>query len=109
MKAKQAYFNLAFRLDWAQISGKSQTYKYPSGDEWYQSPIILDEKKIDEKFAILSLGTKITLDLKEFETFKDPLRYFQKLGLDVSVLWDMSIGYTGYEGYSINISLAAEF
>ncbi len=109
MKAKLALFNLAYRLDWAQISGKSQTYKYPYGDEWYQSPTVLDEKTFDKKFAILSLGPKMTIDLKDIDIFKDPLKYFQKLGLDLSLLWDLPIGNTAYEGYSVTISLASEF
>jgi len=112
--------SLAFRLDWAKVSGKLQTYKYPNGSEWFQAPIVIEEKHVFNNFMILSIGPKIAINLDvnpleksdksdNFAFLKAPLSIFSKLGLNASALWDIPIGYTGYDGYSINISLGAQF
>jgi hypothetical protein len=104
------FANVALRLDNAEVKGEFHTIKYPSGDEWFQSPIVLSREQVDEDFLLLSLGPKVGYDLMSIDLLnKSILRPFDKAGLDISVLFDIPMGYSDFKGYSVNISLALEF
>lgn len=109
LKARNMLASLAMRLDKAEIEGDLSTIKYPFGDEWFRSPIILDREKVDEDFLVLSIGPKISYDLKTINVLDTTLEYFRQAGLDIFVLWDIPMDNTDFEGYAVNISLALEF
>ncbi len=109
MKTRNMLASLAMRLDNAEIEGDLLTIKYPFGDEWFQSPIILNREEVDEEFLVLSLGPKIRYDLKTIHVLDTTLEYFRRAGLDISVLWDIPMDNSDFEGYAVNISLGLEF
>ena len=110
LKARNMFANVALRLDNAEVKGEFRTIKYPFGDEWFQSPIVLSREQVDEDFLLLSLGPKVGYDLKSIDLLNESvLRPFNKAGLDISAFFDIPIGYSDFKGYSVNISLALEF
>lgn len=110
LKARYMFANLAVRLDKAEVKGELLTIKYPYADEWLRSHIVLSREQVDEDFLLLSLGPKVGFDLKSIDFLKESiLSPFNKAGLDISVLFDIPIGYSDFDGYSVNISLALEF
>lgn len=110
LKARNMFANLAVRLDKAEVKGELRTIKYPYADEWLQSHIVLSREQVDEDFLLLSLGPKVGFDLKSIDFLQESiLSPFNKAGLDISVLFDIPIGYSNFYGYSANISLALEF
>ncbi len=110
LKAKKVTGNLLVRLDRAEIKGELSVIKYPSGDEWHQAPIVLGCDGSDEDFYIISVGPKFGINLKSMALLSQSiLAPFEDAGLDISAFYDLPLGTSDYQGYSVNVSLALAF
>ncbi len=85
------YANLVLRIDHYKLGGEFVTYKFPFGFEWGKPNIIIERKKIDETFTLLSIGPKMAFDFKLNRLLdNNPLMYFR--GVDLAITFDVPIG-----------------
>lgn len=85
------FANLVLRIDHYKLGGEFVTYKFPFGFEWGRPHVIIERKKIDETFIMLSVGPKMAFDFKINRLLdNNPLMYFR--GVDLAVTFDVPIG-----------------